>query len=271
MINDAPMKQLDLTPLWKALADPKRRRIIQLLQEKPRTTSEISAQFDVSRFAIMRHLKVLEQAALIKTRREGRQRWNYLNEDLFREIQHTYLDHEVDGGYQLGDILSFLAREEGGQRRSAVASEPRSIQLEVELPAAVDRVFRALTDEIDYWWSYRIGADSTMILEPQVGGRFFESFSSGGGALYAIVTYLKPGQEIRLDGSMGLAQEGPNNVVHIALQSLSPETTRLTLTHRFVDQVGALTVDTFKRSWVELLAQHLTTFVQSGIRYQVPF
>ncbi|UCC51419.1 MAG: helix-turn-helix transcriptional regulator, partial [Anaerolineaceae bacterium] len=126
------MKQLDLTPLWRALAEPKRRRIIQLLHEQAQTTSEISSHFDVSRFAIMRHLKVLEQASLIKTRREGRQRWNYLNEDLFQEIQRTYLESEISGDYQLRDILSFLAREEGGRPAAASGFENQLFRLEVE-------------------------------------------------------------------------------------------------------------------------------------------
>lgn len=264
------MKQIDLAPIWTALADAKRRRIIRLLHEKPRTTSEISAYFDVSRFAIMRHLKVLERAELIRTKREGRQRWNSLNEDLLLAIQQTYLDDDADGEYELGAILSFLSREQGGRLRPASNSRPGPIELEVELPAPSDHVFQALTDEIDGWWSYRIVADSHMLLEPRIGGRFLESFKDGGGALYATVTYFRPGEEIRLNGSMGLSQEGANHVIQIALRPLSAVSTRLTFTQRFFGQVDTLTMDTFKRSWVELLTQHLRAFVQSGIHYQPP-
>jgi DNA-binding transcriptional ArsR family regulator len=74
------MNQIDLVPLWKALADPKRRRIVQMLGQQARTTGELCSFFDVSRFSIMRHLRVLEQTGFIKSRREGRQRCNYLNE-----------------------------------------------------------------------------------------------------------------------------------------------------------------------------------------------
>jgi DNA-binding transcriptional ArsR family regulator len=258
------MNQLDLTPLWKALAEPKRRRIIQLLHQQARTTSEISAHFDVSRFAIMRHLKVLEQAGLIRTRREGRQRWNYLNEDLFQEVQDTYL--ESDAEYQLGDVLSFLVREEGGQPTASSGVENRPIQLEAELPASRDSVFRALTDEIDGWWSYRIAADSTMRLESNVGGRLYESFEGGGGALYAFITYVKIGEELHLKGSMGLVEEGGDNIIHIKLRSLSADKTLLKLSHHFVGRVSVVTVDTFKRSWVELLTHYLAAFLKSGIR-----
>jgi len=262
------MKQIDLAPIWTALADAKRRRIIQLLHEKSHTTSEICAYFDVSRFAIMRHLKVLERAGLIRTRREGRQRWNFLNDDLLRAIQRTYLDADVDGDYELGAILSFLFREQDGRLRPASDSGLGPIELEVNLPATADRVFRALTDEIDSWWSYRIVADSRMELEPRVGGRFLENFKDGGGALYALVIFLKPGEEIHLSGSMGLSQEGANHLIQFAVHPLSAESARLRFSHRFSGQIDTLTVDTFKRSWVELLTQHLPAFIQSGARCQ---
>ena len=46
----------DTAPLWRALADPTRRRILDLLRERPRVTGEIAAQFPISRIAVMRHL-----------------------------------------------------------------------------------------------------------------------------------------------------------------------------------------------------------------------
>lgn len=264
------MNQVDLTPLWNALADAKRRRIIQLLGDKSRTTSEICAFFDVSRFAIMRHLKVLEQAGLILTRREGRQRWNFLNEDLFKEIQQTYLEKHDDGEFQLPSILNFLTRQEGEKVRDAGISEQQPIELTVALRATPDQVFQALTGEIDSWWSYRIMADSHVVLEPQVGGRFYEAFNLGGGALYAFVNYLKPGEEIRLAGSMGLAEEAVNNVIYLTMSLPQPDTTHLKLSHHFMDRVNGITVETFKRSWMELLGHQLKSFIEEGKRYQFP-
>lgn len=263
------MQQIDLVPLWKALADPKRRRVIQLLGEKTRTTGELCTYFDVSRFAIMRHLKVLEQAGLIKSRREGRQRWNFLNKDLFQQIQQTYLENDGDGEYQLKDILSLLARQEGTRVKETAVAEP-PIEQNVSLQATPDRVFQALTDDINAWWSYRITSDSHVYLEPHVGGRFYEAFNKGGGALYALVTYLKPGEEIRLNGSMGLDGEAVGNLIYITLQSQEPDATRLQLTHRFLGKVAVVTVDTFKRSWEDLLTQHLKSFVEQGKLYQAP-
>lgn len=69
----------ELTPVWTALADPTRRAILDLLRERARTTGEIADEFPTTRFAVMKHLNVLESAKLIVVRREGRERWNHLN------------------------------------------------------------------------------------------------------------------------------------------------------------------------------------------------
>lgn len=69
----------DLDPVWKALSDPSRRRVLDLLRDGPRTTWNLCGSFESSRFAVMKHLRVLEQAGLVTVRRRGRERWNYLN------------------------------------------------------------------------------------------------------------------------------------------------------------------------------------------------
>ena len=73
-------KHEDLDPVWKALADPTRRRILDLLRERPQTTQEIVARVPgLSRFGVMKHLGVLRQADLIQTREAGRTVLNTLN------------------------------------------------------------------------------------------------------------------------------------------------------------------------------------------------
>lgn len=70
----------DLDAVWKALADPTRRAILDLLRKGPRTTTEIVEKFShLTRFGVMKHIEVLREADLIHTREEGRQRLNSLN------------------------------------------------------------------------------------------------------------------------------------------------------------------------------------------------
>lgn len=65
--------------VFKALADPSRRAILDLLRVKARTTGEIATHFAMTRFGVMKHLTVLEQAGLLRVERQGRLRWNHLN------------------------------------------------------------------------------------------------------------------------------------------------------------------------------------------------
>ena len=75
-----PRKRDELDPVWKALASPTRRAILDHLRDGPRTTGELANRFPrLTRFAVMQHLGVLEEAELVIPRRDGRERYNYLN------------------------------------------------------------------------------------------------------------------------------------------------------------------------------------------------
>ena len=74
------MKATAADTVWRALADPTRRRLLDFLAQGPRTTGDLVARVpELSRTGVMKHLDVLEAAGLVVVRREGRVRWNYLN------------------------------------------------------------------------------------------------------------------------------------------------------------------------------------------------
>lgn len=77
--------------VFRALADPTRRRILDLLRARPRTTGELSSNFECTRFAVMKHLRTLEDAHLVLVRRVGRERWNALNPVPIREISRRWI------------------------------------------------------------------------------------------------------------------------------------------------------------------------------------
>ena len=90
MITPAAQDKLD--PVWKALSDPTRRAILDLLREKPRTTTEIVEGFrHITRFGVMKHLDVLREAHLVQTREAGRQRFNSLNVVPIRQIYERWV------------------------------------------------------------------------------------------------------------------------------------------------------------------------------------
>lgn len=86
----------DLDLVWKALADPTRRAILDLLRENPRNTTEIVDRIPgLTRFGVMKHLAVLREAGLVLSREEGRQVVNTLNVVPIRLIYERWVS-----GYQ---------------------------------------------------------------------------------------------------------------------------------------------------------------------------
>src|ERR1044071_4317525 len=69
-----------------AIADPTRRRIVELLAVRERTAGELVEEFDMSAPAISQHLKVLREAGLVTTRADGQKRIQALNPDGFSEL-----------------------------------------------------------------------------------------------------------------------------------------------------------------------------------------
>ena len=70
----------------KALADPIRRAILNLLKEGPMTAGDIQSKFDVTFASISRHLSVLKEADLIRDRREGKFIYYELNASILEEV-----------------------------------------------------------------------------------------------------------------------------------------------------------------------------------------
>ncbi|MCY7817876.1 autorepressor SdpR family transcription factor [Bacillus haynesii] len=71
---------------FKALADPTRRKILNLLKDRDMTAGEISDQFQMSKPSISQHLKILKQAELIQDEKKGQYIIYSLNTTMFQEI-----------------------------------------------------------------------------------------------------------------------------------------------------------------------------------------
>ena len=79
--------------IFKALADQRRRKLLDLLRDQPKTTSELCDHFkSLDRCTVMQHLGVLERAGLIIVKKKGRFRWNYLNVVPIREIYDRWIN-----------------------------------------------------------------------------------------------------------------------------------------------------------------------------------
>lgn len=77
---------MELQQTLKALADPTRREILNLLKEGKKSAGEISDQFEITAAAVSRHLSVLKDADLIQDSREGKFIFYQLNTSVLEEI-----------------------------------------------------------------------------------------------------------------------------------------------------------------------------------------
>jgi DNA-binding transcriptional ArsR family regulator len=78
--------------IWKALSDPTRRKILDLLRDGPKGTTEIVEAFPaMTRHAVMKHISVLRDASLINTAKDGRKRENSLNPVPIRQIYERWM------------------------------------------------------------------------------------------------------------------------------------------------------------------------------------
>jgi DNA-binding transcriptional ArsR family regulator len=87
------MPRMDDDSTFKALADPTRRLLLDLLFQKDgRTLKELENEVSMTRFGVMKHLKVLEEAGLVVTRRSGREKLHYLNPVPIRAIHDRWIN-----------------------------------------------------------------------------------------------------------------------------------------------------------------------------------
>jgi DNA-binding transcriptional ArsR family regulator len=92
--------------VFKALAHPKRRQMLDRLKDEPRTTGMLVEAFpEMDRCTVMMHLKVLEEADLIIARREGRERWNHLNAMPIKQIHDRWINEYASHAVSVLDKL----------------------------------------------------------------------------------------------------------------------------------------------------------------------
>ncbi|AUS85128.1 MULTISPECIES: ArsR/SmtB family transcription factor [Lysinibacillus] len=87
--------------IFQAIADPTRRSVLQLLAASDRPISNITEHFTISRTAVVKHLKILEQAELISAQKKGREKIYTLHRERLKEIEdwlqyfHLFWDNKL--------------------------------------------------------------------------------------------------------------------------------------------------------------------------------
>src|SRR5580704_3267501 len=182
--------------VWRALASPWRRRLLDQLRTAPATTGELAAGLpELSRFAVMQHLAVLVEAGLVLPERRGRDRVNHLNPLPLREWYERWVQPMADTG--AAELLALKRATEKGTTAMPDAIEPiRTVRLayELRINASAERTFEVMTQQMLDWRPHTYGGERTrrVVLEPRIGGAHYEDWGAPAGHLYGHVTVYDP-------------------------------------------------------------------------------
>jgi DNA-binding transcriptional ArsR family regulator/uncharacterized protein YndB with AHSA1/START domain len=234
--------------IWRALSNPVRRQILDALRDGPRTTGELADNVpSLSRFAVMQHLGVLTDAGLVVARQRGRHRFNHLNPVPLRRWYERWVMPMAD--QTAGEMLSLERALESdeqtkqGEEAMSVtapvkADEFRTVRIETEMRfrATPQRVYEVLVERSSEWFPATYGEErvKAIVLEPRVGGAYYEDWGDGRGHLYGIVTRYDPPSAIAfrgrldmgtiLDTEYTLAAEGEETVLQVSKVAVGPIT-----------------------------------------------
>jgi DNA-binding transcriptional ArsR family regulator/uncharacterized protein YndB with AHSA1/START domain len=250
---------------WRALGDPTRRAILDLLSAGPATTGEIESRFPMSRIAVMKHLRLLADAGLVTARKSGRQRWHYLNGHALNALVDRWVSPLSRRWAASLDRLQSVAE---GSAQPMTSKPDIDIAQDVTIAAPPARVFQALTEDLAAWWGapYLAGDAVDMVLEPKLGGAFKEVWSAAGGKLLGTVTLIAPPNRLEISGPLhfGLV----HGIANFLLEDAAGKT-RLKFTHRAIGLVDQHIAAAAKGGWADLLGERLRRFVETGERLGV--
>ncbi|HXC32759.1 MAG TPA: metalloregulator ArsR/SmtB family transcription factor [Verrucomicrobiae bacterium] len=110
---------------FRALADPTRRGVLDLLRRGSLPAGEIARAFPVSRPAISKHLRLLRRARLVRERREGRRRLYQLNPEPLRVVDSWLSNYRLFWEMNLADLKAFVETEHAREQSRAHSKSKR--------------------------------------------------------------------------------------------------------------------------------------------------
>jgi uncharacterized protein YndB with AHSA1/START domain len=142
-----------MDPVFKALADPTRRSLLdELFREDGQTLSALEERFPMTRFGVMKHLRLLEEAGLVVTRRRGREKLHFLNPVPIRLIHDRWVSKYAEPwAAALSDLKSNL-------------EATMEKVFEIYIRTTPERLWEAITDgetRAKYQFGMRIKSDWT--------------------------------------------------------------------------------------------------------------
>ncbi len=178
--------------VFRALGDPTRRQLLDLLFARDgRTLTELESELPMTRFGVMKHLRLLEEAGLITTRKVGRAKLHYLNPVPIQLISDRWINKY--SALRVSALVDLKTALEGGNEMSTDAKPKLVYQIIINAPQ--ERVWQAITTPE---FTARYYYDCTLESDLTVGSPF---------------VYQKPGGAPIVEGEVVLC-DPPHRLVH---------------------------------------------------------
>ncbi len=140
--------------VFRALADPTRRTLLdELFRQDGQSLSRLEARLPMTRFGVMKHLRVLEEAGLVTTRRRGREKLHFLNPVPIRLVHDRWVSKYAE---PWAATLSEL--------KQTLEEDPMEKVFEIYIKTTPERLWQAITDSElrrKYWFGVGVSSDWT--------------------------------------------------------------------------------------------------------------
>jgi uncharacterized protein YndB with AHSA1/START domain len=244
----------DVDKVFKALADPTRRRLLDSLRrDNGQTLGRLCAQLDMARQSATQHLSVLEEANLISTVRRGREKLHYLNPVPIHDIQQRWI-----ASFDQPRLRALDAVKRHAEEPDMTADKPTFVYV-TYVQSTPERVWHALTDAdltAEYWGHSNVS-------DWQVGSTWEHRRVDGSDIADVVGTVLESTPPTRLvvtfDAPGARPEGGPSTVTfHIEPYQ---DIVRLTVTHENLADRNAF--DAISAGWPAVLA-NLKSLLETG-------
>jgi uncharacterized protein YndB with AHSA1/START domain len=242
--------------VFKALADPTRRRLLdQLFKEDGQTLSALERRLPMTRFGVMKHLRVLEEARLVTTKRRGREKLHFLNPVPIRLVHDRWVSKYAE---PWAAALSGLKRD--------IEEELMEKVFEIYIKTTPERLWEAITDA-EMRSKYSFG---TLVTSDWTPGSRYEASGPDGTGVWVEGENLEVDPPHRLVQSMvalwseDVKREGQSRVTW----EIEPvgDSCRLTVTH---DELREDANNELYGGWMMILSG-LKTLLETGEQLTTP-
>jgi uncharacterized protein YndB with AHSA1/START domain/predicted transcriptional regulator len=245
----------EMEPVFKALADPHRRSLLDHLHERDgQTLTELQGYLPMSRFGVMKHLKLLEEAGLVTTRKVGREKFHYLNPVPIQQVYDRWVSKYAQDWARALVGLKYALEE------PAVIATKTHV-LTVFIRTTPERLWEALTDgDITrlYYFGSRFESDLT-------NGSAYRYAGDGDFTLIAgeVLEADPPRKLVTTFNAMWMPEEqrGPTTTVTYEIEPAG-EACKLTLVHEGLDPAMEITSNVFN-GW-SLILSSLKSYLETG-------